>query len=174
MAFLAPIAPYLMAGSALVSGVSQYQNSQYQAEVATQNAELLKETAQRETFAANQDIADNDQDARAAIADMMAQMDASGINSSTGSMMFRRAGAESLAKRDRERLGQKRDIQLENTKRQEASQRAEAKAAKRAGRLGLLSTALSVGTSFLSGSTMLNEYNKGRMALTAPNYGGGR
>lgn len=173
MAFLAPIAPYLMAGASLVSGISQYQNTQYQSAVATQNADLLKEQAQRETFAANQDIADNDTSARAEIAEMLAQMDASGINSSTGSMMFRRAGAESLAARDRARLGQKRDIALENTKRQEAQQRAEAKALKRAGRLGLLSTALGVGTSWLSGATMVNEFNKGRLALTNPSYLGG-
>lgn len=170
MAFLAPLAPYLMAGASLVSGVSQYQNAQYQSAVATQNSQLLEEQAKRETFAANQDIADQDQAARAEIADMMAQMDASGINSSTGSMMFKRAGMESLAKRDRERLGVKRDVQLENTKRQAAQERAAAKAAKRAGRLGLLSTALSVGTSWLSGASMVNEYKKGVMSLSNPSY----
>ena len=172
MAFLAPIAPYLMAGASLVSGIGQYQNAQYQSAVATQNASLLEEQATRETFAANQDIADQDQAARAEIAAMVAQMDASGINSSTGSMMFKRAGLESLAARDRARLGQKRDINLENTKRQAAAQRAEAKAAKRAGKLGLLSTALGVGTSWLSGASMVNEYNKGRLALNSPSYSG--
>lgn len=170
MAALAPLAPYLMAGSALVGGIAQYQNAQYQAAVATQNAALLEEQAQRETFAANQDIQDQDQSARAEIANMLAQMDASGINSTTGSMMLRRAGAESLAKRDRERLSQKRDIQDENTRRQAASERASAKASKRAGKLGLLSTALNVGTSWLSGATMVNEYNKGRLALNSPSY----
>jgi hypothetical protein len=173
MAFLAPIAPYLMAGSALVSGVSQMQNADYQAAVATQNADLLRQQAERETFAANQDIADQDQSARAEIANMLAQMDANGINSTTGSMMFKRAGAESLALRDRDRLGQKRDIQLENTKRQEQTQRAEARALKRSKGTTLLSTVLGAGTSFLSGATMVNEYNKGRMALTAPSYARG-
>lgn len=173
MAFLAPLAPYLMAGSALVSGVSQMQNTSYQAAVATQNADLLAQQAQRETFAANQDIADQDVAARAEIANMMAQMDASGINSTTGSMMFRRAGAESLANRDRERLGQKRDIQLENTKRQEASTRAEASALRKSKGLNLLSTVIGAGTSFLSGATMVNEFNKGRMALTSPSYARG-
>ena len=172
MAVLAPIAPYLMAASTVVSGISQYQNAQYQSAVATQNAALLEEQATRETFAANQDIADQDQAARAEIADMLAQMDASGINSSTGSMMFKRAGMESLAARDRARLGQKRDINLENTKRQAAQQRAEAKALKKAGKLGLLSTALDVGTSYLSGATMVNEYNKGRLALSNPSHMG--
>jgi hypothetical protein len=171
MAVLAPLAPYLMAGSTAVSGLAQMQNSNYQAAVATQNADLLRQQTERETFAANQDIADQDVAARGEIADLVAQMGSSGINANTGSLMFRRAGAEFLVARDRERLGQKRDIALENGKRQEASQRAEAKALKRSGRLALLGTAINAGSSFLSGATMLNDYNRGRMALTAPNYG---
>lgn len=174
MAFLAPMAPYLMAGAAAVSGIANYQNAQYQSAVATNNANLLAQQAERETFAANQDIADNDAAARAAMAEMQAQMDASGLSSTSGSMMFRRAGLQALATRDRERLGVKRDVQLENTKRQEAAQRAEAKAAKRAGRLGLVSSLLSIPTSFLSGASMLNEYNAGRMALTGNSAGGAR
>jgi len=47
MAVLAPIAPYLMAASTVVSGISQYQNAQYQSAVATQNAALLEEQATR-------------------------------------------------------------------------------------------------------------------------------
>lgn len=172
MAFLAPAAPYLMAGASFVSGIANYQNAQYQSAVATNNANLLAQQAERETFAANQDIADNDTAARAAMAEMIAQMDSSGINSSTGSMLLKRSGANFLATRDRERLGQKRDVQLENTKRQEASMRAEAKAMKKAGMFGLLSTLISVPTSFLSGATMVNEYNKSRLALSSPSHSG--
>jgi hypothetical protein len=161
-----------MAGATAVSGISQYQDAQYQSAIATQNANLLAKQAQNETFAANQDMLDKDADAKAGIADLMAQMAASGINASSGTLLMRRAGVESLALRDRERLGQKRDIQLENTKRQEASMRAEAKAAKKAGKLGLLSTVLGVGTSWLSGASMVNEYNKGRLALTNNSAGG--
>lgn len=173
MAFLAPLAPYLMAGSAVVSGVSQMQNASYQSALATQNANILKEQASRETFAANQDIADQDLAARAEIADLVAQMGASGIDATTGSLMMRRSGANFLAARDRERLGQKRDVNLENTLQQVASQKAEAKALKRSGKLALLGTAISAGTSFLSGATMLNDYNRGRLALTEPNFGRG-
>lgn len=167
---MAPIIPYLTAGASLVSGIAQMQNASYQSAVASQNAKLLEAQAQREAFAANQDLADNDTAARAQIAELMAEMDASGINSTSGSMLLRRAGVESLATRDRERLSLKRDIGLENTKRQAAGQRAEASSLKRAGKLGLLSTILSVPTSFLSSSSMLNDYNKGRMKLSSPSY----
>lgn len=165
--------PFVMAIGTAVSGISQYQNAQYQSRVATNNANLLKQQAERETFAANQDIQDQDAAARAEIAGMLAQMDASGINSSSGTMMLRRVGAQEMATRDRERLAHKRDIQLENTKRQEAAMRAEAKAMKRAGRLGLLSTVLSVPTSFLSGATAVNQFKASQLALSSPSYTGG-
>lgn len=172
MAFAVPLLPYITAGASALSGLSQMQNANYQSAVASHNANLLETQASREAHAANQDIADRDAAARAQIAGLMAEMDASGINSTTGSMLFRRAGMERLATRDRERLSLKRDNDLENTRNQAASQRAEAKALKRAGKFSLLSTALSIPTSYLSGATMVNEYNKGRMALTNPSYSG--
>lgn len=162
--------PYATAGATLLSGYSQMQNASYQSAVASQNANLLEQQAQREAFAASQDMADTDASARAQIAGLMAEMDASGLNSTTGSMLFRRAGMESLATRDRERLSQKRDIALENTRQSAAGQRAESKAMKRSGKYSLLSTALSVPTSFLSSASMVNEYNKGRMTLSSPSY----
>lgn len=173
MAQLAPLLPYLSAGASLLSGISAMQSANYQAAVAAQNAKLLEQQAVRETFAANQDIADQDAAARAQIAGVQAEMNASGINSSTGSMLFRRAGLESLAVRDRERLTLKRDNELENTKRQAVSQRAESKALKKAGGLSLLSTILSVPSSFLSSSSSLNEYNRNRLALKSPSYARG-
>ncbi len=170
MAFLAPIAPYVMAAGAAVSGISEYNNAMYQSQVTTQNADLLRQQAERETFAANQDMQDQDLNARAEIAAMLSDMNASGLSSTSGSMMFRRAGAEFLGNRDRERLAQKRDVQLENTKRQESTMRSEAKAMKKAGKLGLLKTALSIPTSFLSGASMVTEFNKGRLTLSDPSY----
>lgn len=170
MAFAAPILPYIMAGSAALGGISQMQSANYQSAVAAQNANLLEQQASREAHAANQDIADQDAAARNQIAGLMAEMDASGLNSTTGSMLFRRAGMERMATRDRERLSLKRDNDLENTKRSAAGQRAESKSLKRAGKFSFLSSMLSVPTSFLSGASMVNEYNKGRMALTTPSY----
>lgn len=174
MTFAAPLLPYITAGSALLSGFTQMQQASYQAAVANSNADLMAQQAQRETFAANQDIADQDADARAQVAALVSQMSASGINANSGSMLARSVSAESLAVRDRERLALKRDVQLENTKRQESTFRAEARASRRAGRLGLLGSFLSVPASYLSGASMLNDYNRGRMTLSTPSYMGGR
>lgn len=172
MSFAVPFIPYIMAGAAAVSGIAQYQNSQYQAAVATNNANLMAQTAQREQDAANLDMQDKDLAAKSQIAELMANMDASGLVSTTGSMMLRTKGARDLATRDRERLAQKRDVQFENRKREESAYRAEASAAKKAGRLGLLTSVLSIPTSFLSGASLVNEYTTGRLALTNPSVVG--
>jgi hypothetical protein len=161
-----------MAVGSAISGLSSYQNAQYQAAVASNNAKLLEEQAKRETFAANQDIADQDMAARAEIAEMIAQMNASGLSATTGTMIFRRAGGAYLANRDRERLSVKRDVNLENTKRQAATMRAEARALRKSAGLGLLIFLINIPTSFLSGASMVNEYRKGRMALDRPSYSG--
>lgn len=174
MAFAAPFLPYVAAAGTAISGIASFQNAQYQAAVSNNNAKLLEQTAEREAFAANQDMQDQDTAARAEIAQLMAQMDASGIRADNGTMLVRRAGMESLALRDRERLAQKRDIQLENTRRQAAGQRADAKAAKRGAGLSLLSTFLNVPSSFMSSASTLNDYNRGRMSLTGNSAGGAR
>ena len=168
MAAVVPYIPYAMAGASAVSGIASYQSSQYQAAVLQNNANTVAMNAEREQHAANLDMQDKDISARAQIANLMAEMDASGLTATSGSMLSRRASMETLAARDRERLGQKRDIQFENSKREEASLRSEAKAAKKMGKLGLLSTMLSVPTSWLSGASMVNQYTQGRMGLTNP------
>jgi hypothetical protein len=173
MANLAPIVPYIMAAGTAISGVAGLQASQYQAAVAENNAKLLAQQAERETLAANQDIQDQDTAARGEIAALMASMDASGIRSDTGTMLLRRSSAEQLALRDRELLGQKRDISLENTKRQEVGSRMEARATRSAGKLGLLSTMVQIPTSYLSGASMVNNYNRGRLTLSSPSYARG-
>lgn len=170
MAFMAPLMPFLSAAGAAVSGISSMQNSNYQAQVASNNAKLLETQAERETFAANEDMKDQDTAARGQVAELMSQMDASGLNSNRGTMLFRRAGAESLATRDRERLKTKRDIQLENTKRQASGQRAEAKANKRAGKLGLLTSLLNIPSSYMSSAATLNDNRRNQMSLSNPSY----
>jgi hypothetical protein len=174
MAALAPVVPFISAGATLLGGISANRDAQYQAAVGMKNAQLLEEQAQREHFAATVDAEDQDTSARAEIADMMAQFAASGLSSSSGSFVMRNLGASSLAKRDRTRLMQKRDVQLYNTRNQVSSMRNEANATRRGGRTGLLSTALAVPTSYLSGASMVNDYTRGRMSLSSPSYAGGR
>lgn len=168
MAFAVPAIPYIMAGASALGAIGQYQSSMYQAAVLQNNANLTAETAVREKHAADLDMQDKDQAARAQVAELMSTMDASGLTSTSGTMLSRRAGAYHLAGRDRDRLAQKRDIQFENRKREEQGLRNEAAATKKAGRLGALTSLLSIPTSWLSGASMVNQYTTGRMGLSNP------
>jgi hypothetical protein len=174
MAFLAPAMPFISAGATLLSGLSANRDATYQAAVGMKNAQLLEEQALRENFAATQDIEDQDVSARADVANMLSQFAASGLSSSSGSFVMRQASAASLAKQDRQRLTQKKDVQLYNTRTQANTVRNEAEATRRGGRTSLLSTALAVPASYLSGASMVNEYTRGRLSLSSPSYAGGR
>lgn len=168
MAFMAPVLPWLAAGSAVVGGISQMQSAQYQAAVAQNNANILEENAARERAAAAEDMQSKDMDARAQVAALMADMDASGLSADSGSFLRRRSGAQWLAGRDRERLERKADTSVRNTKQEAASYRAEAKALKKGGFLSFLTTAFNAGSSYLSGASMLNEYKAGQLQLSNP------
>lgn len=152
--------PYLMAAGAALSTVQQVNTANYQAAVAANNAAIATENAQRETLAANKDMAARDRDAAAALADLTAQMNASGINSSNGTKMLQRRSLEQLATTDRENLAAKRDANLENRLQEAASYSAESKAYKRGATMSLLTGMLSVPTSYLSGASMVGNYNK--------------
>lgn len=165
---MAPMMPLISAGATALSGLSAMQSANYQSAVAANNAKIVTENAQRETLAANQDLQDKDTAARAEIGMLVSQMDASGLNSGSGSMLLRRTSAEELARRDRERIAQKRDTQLSNSLNEAAGYTAEARAAKTAGRMGLLSTFLDIPTSYLSSASTYNDYKRGRLSLENP------
>ncbi len=168
MSFMAPALPWIMAGSAALSGVAQMQSANYQAAVAQNNANIVAENAARERAAAAEDMQGKDLDARAQIAAMLADMDASGISSTSGSFLRRKSGAFWMAGRDRERLEKKADTQVRNSLQEAEGYRAEAKAAKGSKPFTFLSTILNAGTSYLSGASMLNEYRAGQLQLTNP------
>lgn len=162
-----------MGAATLFSGYEQMQASRYQAAVAQANANAVRQQAQMEDLAASEDMRDRDIAARAEIAEMVSRQAASGLSATSGTMLLQQQGAESLAFRDRSRLALKRDVSRDNKRRQELALRAEAKEYKRAGRMGMISSILGAGTSYLSGASMVNDYNLGRMRLTQPSYMGG-
>ena len=158
-----PVMMALSVAGTAFGAYSQYQAGQYQAAVAQANADLAARQAMEERHAADLDMQDKDLAAKAEIAELVSQMNASGLTSTTGTMLMRRQGAFGLAARDRERLGQKRDTQFENTKRQQQMFLAESREAKRGARMSLLSGFLDVGSSALSSATMVNNYKRSRI-----------
>lgn len=172
MAFMAAAAPFISAGATALGVLQSVQAANYSAKVAANNAKLAEQTAQRETFAANQDMLARDQDAGAAIAELQAGMDASGIRSGSGSMLLRRRSVEELATRDRENLALKRDTNLENRKNEAAGYQAEASAHRSGAFLSGLAGLASVPTSFLSTASMVNDYRRSLLRSSRPSISG--
>lgn len=164
MSFMAPMLPWLMAGSAALSGVQAMQAQKYQSAVAARNAQIESENLKRERLAAAEDMMQRDQSASAEMAAVMAELDASGISTDSGSFLRRKTSMQRLADRDRQRLAAKVDTQTQNSNERIAGFQAESAAAK-PGAMGFLSTVLNVGTSYLSGASMYNNYKTGQMNL---------
>lgn len=162
--------PFIMAAGTAVSGVTSYMSSQYQAQVAENNATIAGDAAVRGAFNENQDMMAKDIAARQEIANVVAEMGASGLSANSGSKLLQRTSLADLATRDRERLAANRDVNLKNKLQEKAAFKAEAKSAKTAGMFGLLTSVLQVPTSYLSGATALNQYRKSALALTNPSY----
>lgn len=172
MSFVAPALPYISAIGSALGAYGGYQAAQYQSAVAAANAQAAQNNAARERYAADQDMLDKDSDARRTIGELVAQMSASGLAAGQGTMLLRRTGLQALADRDRERLAQKRDINFENRMQEAAAFKAQAKAASSSARMSLIGGLLSVPASYLSGSSMLNDYRRSQYALTRPSIQG--
>lgn len=165
MAFMAPIMPYVMAAGTAFSAVSQYQAGKYQAAVASQNAKIMDKRAESENFALSQDVQGRDQEAKAQIAELIAEQAASGVDIGKGTALLRRTSLQRLAGRDRQRLTESQTNTLMNNKQAAASYRAEASAAKQGAKMALAGGLLEIPSSYLSGAKMYNEYkyNAGMM-----------
>lgn len=166
--------PFIMMGASAIQGIGQMQQMSYQAAVANKNAEIAQHNTETEKFAADQDMMDRDIEAGAQIGEMVSSMGASGLSGSTGSMLLRRNSLADMAARDRERLALKRDTNVENGLREVEGFRAEAKSIKKARTMAGISTLMSMGTSYLSGSKMVRDYKTSGASMTAPSISRGR
>lgn len=164
--------PFIMAAGTAVSGITSFMSSQYQAQVAENNATIAGDAAVRNAFNENQDLQARDIAARQEVAAIVADMGTSGLSATSGSKLLQRTSLADLATRDRERLATNRDVNLKNKLQEKASFKAEAKSARTAGAFGLLTSALQVPTSYLSGATSLNNYRRNSLSLTSPSYVG--
>lgn len=164
--------PFIMAAGTAIGGVTSYMSSQYQAQVAENNATIAGDAAVRNVFNENQDMQAKDIAARQEIAALVADMGASGLDANSGSKLLQRRSLADLATQDRTRLAANRDVNLKNKLQEQAAYKAEARSSRTAGMFGLLTTALQVPTSYLSGATSLNNYRRSALALTNPSYVG--
>ena len=160
MAFMVAAAPWIAAAGTTLGVIQQVQAARYQSALATAGAANAEENARRETLAANKDMMARDQEAGAAIAELQAGMDASGIRSGNGTMLLRRRSVEELAARDRENLAEKRDTNIRNRMQEAAGLRSEASAYKSGAFLSALGGLASIPGSYLSTATAVNDYQR--------------
>ena len=172
MAFMAAAAPWIAAAGTTLGVIQQVQAARYQSALATAGAANAEENARRETLAANKDMMARDQEAGAAIAELQAGMDASGIRSGNGTMLLRRRSVEELAARDRENLAEKRDTNLRNRMQEAAGLRSEASAYKSGAFLSALSGLASIPGSYLSTASMVNDYRRSTLRSSRPSISG--
>ena len=172
MAFMAAAAPWISAGATALGVIQQVQAARYQSALATAGAANAEENARRETLAASKDMMARDQEAGAAIADLQAGMDASGIRSGNGTMLLRRRSVEELAARDRENLAEKRDTNIRNRMQEAAGLRGEASAYKSGAFLSALSGMASIPGSYLSTASMVNDYRRSTLRSSRPSISG--
>lgn len=170
--------PMVLMGMSAVGGIMEAKassdNYKYQAQVAENNARLTQKSKENETFAANQDMMDKDIAAKQEIGALIAEIGASGLTASSGSMLGRVDSLRQYAAQDRERLAHKRNINSQNRDEETRGLQNEAAANRKAAKNAKIAGVLNVGTSLLQGATMVNNYKQSKAALSAPSYAKGR
>ena len=146
----------LSVGSAVVGTIGAVQQSNYQSQVATNNAAIAEDNAQRSIFESQVDAQEQDFGASAELGQLLAQQSGSGLSLGSGSFAARRAGQEQLAAKDRGFIRNQGEVQATRFRQQGADFTAESAMAKAAGRNALISGAFDIGTSMVSGAARVN------------------
>lgn len=130
----------------VIGGVTSFMEASYKSKVAASNAQIAEQNATQATHTAALQAQQQDIEAQQELGDVVAQASASGLELGVGSAALRRKSKEELAAKDRGftiYAGQK---EAAGYKQQANEFRAESKAAKTGGFLGLLGSAVELAT----------------------------
>jgi Tfp pilus assembly protein PilV len=145
MAFLAPALPFLAIAGTAIQGFSQFQQQQYQAQVAKNNAKIADENADRAGYAAQIEQYRSDREYDAQGATLLATQAASGFD------VLGRSQIMSRANLDRVRSEQATDIRMQgmfnvrHLQQEQANFLGESRARKTQAWMGLAATAFEIG-----------------------------
>tara|TARA_R110000868_G_scaffold307378_2_gene568850 strand:- start:18228 stop:18770 length:543 start_codon:yes stop_codon:yes gene_type:complete len=142
----------LSVASAVVGGVSAVSTANYNAMVADRNAVLSEQNASAAMQQAGLDAKQQDLSAAQDIGQMIAAAGASGLGAGLGSYALRRRSAESLAASDRQNIIAGGQNQAQELLQQSADFKTAAAQERSAAKMAVVSTALGVGTSLVSGA----------------------
>jgi hypothetical protein len=141
----------------VVGMMAQMEAASYQQAVAERNARISEENAIKALERSQVDQQDWGQEARAQLGRMMADLSASGISATGGTPLLQRRGAESLSKRDAERVRREGVTQAEEYRQQSADFSAEAGMAGRRKTFALFGGVANTLGTYISGATQVNQ-----------------
>lgn len=140
---------------AIQQGQAANAAAQYQANVATVNANLAEENAKRVRAASDEEGYQQDQTARALFGEQEAGQAASGLSLQSESFVATRRSARKLARLDSLNLRQAGDVQAYGFRTDKANQLASAEFSRAQGKNALTSSYLDAASSLVGGATSL-------------------
>ena len=154
---LATAATVASVGGSVISGVSQFAQSRYQARVLSNNAAIEEANAERAIFEGNVSAQDRDLQASGELGALIARQAGSGLDTGSGSFVATLRGQEELASLDRARIVTQGEVRAAEARSRAADNRAGASQARRAGNLGVLASAADVTSSLISGASLVRR-----------------
>lgn len=160
MAFMAPLAlPLAIAGTA-IEGWSQFQQSQYQATVAKNNAKIASQNADRASYASQINQMRSDREYAAQEASIEATHAASGLDVLGGSQIMSRANVARVRSEQALDIRNAGLFDVRNFQQEQANFLGEARAAKTQAWMGLAATAFSIGSQVSSAKSKKSTTQK--------------
>lgn len=147
--------PMLMMAGSTISGVTAFVGANYQAQVASQNAQAMEKAASDAAQKNSADAQDQDQRANLEMGQVLADASASGLDVNSGSTMLRRTSLQSLADRDRDRITKVGSAEIESNLTAAADLKGEARMGKFNAGATLLSTPFNAYSSYLDGTNLV-------------------
>lgn len=147
----------LGAAGSIITGISAYQQGQYTADVARNNAMLAKQAADVEDQRGAEEARTQDLKNKALIASQMVGFASSGIDITSGSALDARESSSKLGRLDTLTTKYNSDRKVNNLQNQSLMYEAEADVARSKGSYGLLSGIMGVGTSILGGVSSFSD-----------------
>lgn len=145
------------AGGAVLSGIAGYQNANYQAAVASNNAELARRQAELASFKGQTDAYRQDLKNRAILGEQNAAMGASGFDLGSSSFGRVRGSTAELGRFDTLNTMHASDMEKYGYQIQQSNFLSEAKAKKQAGINSLISGAIGATGSLIGGASQVAD-----------------
>lgn len=154
---LGGIGTLVSVGGALMGGIAARNQANYQAAVAKNNAAIAKKNAAQASDVAQQSQLENDRQVAALVGQQEAIQSASGLSTSSPSMLRTRRTANMLGRQDSINIREQGNSDIQNYLQQSENFKGEASAAKASGRASMIGAFFEAGSSLISGATSVRS-----------------